>query len=1259
MPTWLPWVIMVLGLGLGVGLMIYNVVREEDDEDSEEDANAETIAAADPLARTADERSLDKTADERAQLSAIVGLRTSLEQSSPDGTGVRSSTDRMTLPWYLLVGPEGSGKTTLLDNTGLGLPFGPAFEVDSIRKDAGRWWLFEQAVVLEAPPAGLSAADAALTLGKTMPPDTSAGWNTMLQMLRRERPDAPLNGIIITVSCSDLLDGRRRPELLREQADRIRTYLDRARQTLGVRLPIHVVVTKCDALPGFRSFANNLPQARRHDIFGWANSAAPDRPFDPEWIETGFAQLRTSLEQLRDEVLAAPQELRESDGLFVFVHEFPDLKEPLREFVTRLVPATKGRPPLLFRGMYFCGEAVDPAAIPGIDDTSRLAFVRSLFRDKIFPEGGMARPTSRLRFARDRRVVLAQAAAIVFALVGGAGLWTAVNGFSRGNVALVGLRQNAESLTRVLSGLVVDLDEMKRGPAAVDSMSVRRTRDAAAIELVGEMRRVETLRRSAFLPVSWFSGLPTDVRTSMVVGVQEIVLPVIRQRLQERADRLLSATSPEASISDDLTSVDARELTNYLSNVRTLSRNIARYNLLASTDSARVSDLAALLEYLFGETILSDSGWISPDFQSALRMARSTPIVISADRSAAVLNRAVSTVSTVAGAAARQLMPRTSAVSERGVNPNMDLAALRGLAALVELTHPTRGLKATLSDSTILGLPLTRMVEDSIAARIRLAAVRITRDTLPPDQQGARLHTIIENLFALRFMERSEGREVVGEIQPNQRLRWDVGRLELALTLRGEFDQAVLTLAEAFPGQSPDRMRRALEIQLRARAIDVAGSAQRFTPLRDVSDVMAEARASGANLDASSSRITRLAELLDSLRAAGEGRKLLMAGTRQAEQILGVAQGVLERQKYFAPQTARIAAWQGVIPVSYAALGVTDSISFETLALQHLTGVRALAHDVAAALRFLRLPALDSATTPQLVNEWEAIATSVSKYERGDPTSSLGALYRYLREDMHIRELETCRAMPRRDSVPASSDAFVTRRRQFKTALSARCGNAGMDAVRRYQALSALFTRQLAGRYPFVDSATAARARAPQADPASVREFFRAYDAFLVTADVALRSDPRLAAPAKAALTFVDQLAEARAFFAPMLDPRDRSLPRYSLLASPVDTVADVELHVDGRMLPLDEGDRAERWQFGDSVSVLLDDVDGIENVFSATAGWSLLQLLQRAPQHVRVRVFHPETQTEVALPAAFPTAAPEITLPRTAPAASRKAATQ
>lgn len=1247
----LPWIIIGLSVAGGIGLLIWNALRPDEEEDAPEQINGPTglaITAAEgknPLATTTEEYKGSK------RRSRILSMKASLENSLDTTIGPRASTkDRMTMPWFLLVGADGSGKQTVLANNGLSLPYGPPLEVDAMRKDAGKWWLYEDAVVLEAP----AAAPGTTTGTATLPPDqtvadASIGWHTLLHMLRRERPDSPLNGIIVTISCADLLGARANPERLDDQAGRIRAFLERTRKTLGVRLPLHILVTKCDALPGFRSFAETLPPARRADIFGWANPHPVESPFNPAWIESGFDTMRGEIQELRDELLAAPDDVGDTVGLFVFDTEFVDMREPLRDFVSRLIFADERRPTLFFRGMYFTGDSREPqpldqaptirgdaggSLVPseehreGQDHT--LVFLTALFRDKIFREAGLARPMARLRLARDRRVVVAQAAAILLLIAGSMGLYGSVYGWRRDNREVsAGLRSNAAALTRVLSGLAIDLDEVKRGerPGAA-SVVDRRIHDAAVIELVSQMRDVPTTRvRSVFLPTSWFSSLPNDIRASMMRGVQTIVLPVTRQRLQERTDRLLGVNmdAADGGLRDDIDPNDPRSLATYLTEVRALSRNIARYNSLASPTSGSVAELSALLDYLFGERFAPDSALATRDFETALRLAAGPQIVVSPGMAAAVVNRAATAASSVASTAGRLLAPR-AALSDRYRDAQDDLDALNRLAALIDLVDAKHGLVATVSDSTILGVRLARVVQDSIEAQLRFAAARIRRDTLSPSEAADSLKRVVGDLFKFRLMAPAEHRQIAADVPANERLRWDVGRLELALALRGEFLQAVVTLANAFPGQPAERMQRALEIQLRQRVVDVAAGAQRFTPGAGESTL--DIRTEAANLDAAALRTVRLGLLMDTLGAGGQGKRLIAAGARQAEHTLAMAQALLERQNYLAPQTAKIAAWQGVIPIAYAALGVTDSLTAYTTLINHTTDVRTIAHDVAPALRYLRLTVVDSVRAPKLLNAWEDIATSVARYERLDFTSSLGLLHRYLRENMAVSNLTSC-ATSAGDLEDArqANDFFLMRRRQFHAALVSRCRGGSADAIQAYGKLRAVFATKLAGRFPFVDSTQTANAA--EADPAVVRDFMRAYDAFAVTGDVVLRSDPRAAQIARGAMTFLQQIAEVRAFMAPVVDrvPAELSL----LIAETPDDAREV------------------RWRHGDSVQVATS-VDSLGNgtPIYARGEWAPLRyVMARRESTSTIRFFHPETKIELLVPAMFPSVAPEIVTSR------------
>ena len=137
------------------------------------------------------------------------------------------------------------------------------------------------------------------------------------------------------------------------------------------------------------------------------------------------------------------------------------------------------------------------------------------------------------------------------------------------------------------------------------------------------MRTVpSTQMRSAFIPSSWFSRLPEEIRVSIRAGMSDIVLPVTRQRLLERAASLVGSSDPSAAyLPDGLDPDDAYSISRYLNDVRELSRNIERYNALADSMAGSFGDLSAMLEYLFSERIVKDTTLATPEFEEAVRHA--------------------------------------------------------------------------------------------------------------------------------------------------------------------------------------------------------------------------------------------------------------------------------------------------------------------------------------------------------------------------------------------------------------------------------------------------------------------------------------------------------------------------------------------------------------------------------------------------------------------------------------------------------------
>ena len=1271
LPKWAP-IAIILGLTF-LSMIIYLFVTRGDDDEDEDDeyADGETRLMG------AGAETLDLESDEtRARKSRMIALKDSLDRSlQTRGGTANAEVDRLAMPWFMLVGTEGSGKRSLLANTGLPLPFGPPVELDHSRKDGGRWWTFEDAVVVEAPTVKApvkSPSASEITAVEPAQGDSSENWNNLLHLLQRERPDSPLNGVVVAISCADLMGNRRKnPEEMAEQAALVRGFLDKTRRVLGVRLPVHLLITRCDIIPGFRSFSETLPESRRGDIFGWSNPNALEKPFDPTWAEQGVDEVEKSLELLHDELLAASEVVPDADGVFVFVNEFGEIREPLIDFITKLFPAGERRPSFFFRGFSFTGDASEQAAKAAAlaeDDNATLhismeatdaeahslVFMQSLFAEKVFREAGLARTASRVRISRDPRVVLSQAAAIIIGALGIFGLWSALNGVHIGDrFDFAGLRADAREMSRTLVGTAVDVDELQRARKAppTDSDLVRRSEDAAIINLVTEMGSVSSSRlRSKFIPSSWMSPLPSNIQSAMREGTQVVILPLLRRRLQERVDRFLG-TPGKAGVSDvELDPADPKSLVNYLDDVKELNRNVTRYNTLAKGDSGTTNELANLMVYLFGERP-ADSSIASPEFAEAIRVAQTPALTLTPLQSRAAVSRAVDLVVAVTDSASRQL------AANGNVRGN-DIRALRRLKAMADQLDPTTGLVATVSDSMIAGTRLARSVQDSITKYLNAAAARVMKDPLLPDQAGMRLRSVLTAIFQYRFMEPVENKTIMGELPGGRKLRWDVGRLEVAIAFRGDMRRVLATTGDAFFPATQTRLRSAMDNQLRSRIIDVVASAQLVTP--DTISV-ASVRSESDNLEIASARLLHVAALLDTLQAGDDAQRVIAASARQGEHVLALAQALVDSARFLTPRTEVVAQWRGGSPIGFAAMGVADEATRDVSLRDQGNELVRLAGEVAPALRYLGIARVKAEVrAKKLVADWTSMTQSLAAYGAGDVKSTRFTLEQFILTTMSPIDLASCgRIAGQPDTVRTAPDYFLRRRTAFRAVMTGRCGAKGAeDAVDDYEKLRQVFTGKLAGHFPFVDSAAAAAA--PDADPAAVREFYGLYDTFARSQEYALRSDPRFRPGAAPVFVFLDEVAAARPFLSPFLDSASvRGAPEYAFSIEPISsgTPGEYRLETGERSLVLDDSLHSGVWGFGESVKVVSEADATKAPKFASTGWWSLLEfgMLQH---ETKVRIYHPDTMLELKLPI-FPKIAPALPLPATTDAAPMQTKTQ
>ena len=334
--------------------------------------------------------------------------------------------DLYSLPWYVVVGESESGKTEMLRRSEIGFPD----KLQDRWQGSGgtlsmHWWFSNKAVILDT--AGrLFVAEGAET-GQNQ-------WINFLQMLKRNRPDCPINGLILVIPANRLLT-HPDPELeaaslakLDENAGQIAKQMETLQNELGVRFPVYILITKMDKMNGFREFFGKIDKPEdRYQIMGWSNPAPLGEPFEPqsvaEYIRSVADRLkRRMMSELRNVEPAENNGLRinEVDGLFAFPAAFESLSHKLTRYLRHIFTTDEwsAKPPFL-RGIYFTsalqqGQVLDEAlaAAMGVpfdqmdnsrqDDglslsKNRTYFVRDLFLDKIFSEKGLVTTSGKIQ----------------------------------------------------------------------------------------------------------------------------------------------------------------------------------------------------------------------------------------------------------------------------------------------------------------------------------------------------------------------------------------------------------------------------------------------------------------------------------------------------------------------------------------------------------------------------------------------------------------------------------------------------------------------------------------------------------------------------------------------------------------------------------------------------------------------------------------------------------------------------------------------
>jgi type VI secretion system protein ImpL len=1128
------------------------------------------------------------------------------------------------VPWLMMLGPAGSGTSTVLGN---------AAASASLSREGGRnfglpggleWWFFEHGLVLNPP------SDLVLRHEGT---SDRANWQGLLQLLSRKRPRRPLDAVILAISAEELLEGPNSPSPadLTARADVLCRKLSQLRRAASMRMPVYVLITKCDLIPGFGSFAGELPKELHSDIFGWSNPYPLEEAFSPAWVDQCCDSMRRRIIEQQMEIFVERDQLREPDGVFLFPGQFHALRVSLRQYLGQIFQETAYEESYYFRGIYFCGDAVavmvasepqpvmaaaaaragagtahveelpssettlvrtrTPLSVVSVtdrDDTPRPVFLNHLFERKIFPECRLGRPLSVIDMSRNRVVLTAKILAILFILIVGTGTLSAYLRFAslkRDHLATL-FDQLAADVTRS------NFTKAEHGVETTEEHNLRTlhaTMDSNVV--LHSMGRLSATRmRSVFMPDSWDGVVDHDFQDALATAFSTIVLNGFRVEFGLRLKDLIASTTTRRVADDPAEGPTAapgiqaliyetptlvpqyRGWGQFVSGLRELESNIARYDRISSPGGGSAADLKELLKYLKQDTDLPpDFDFNNPYFVGMLLHASNQrfefqsrdPAVI--DRDDAVdharslvqgffetwfgpknhLSEAVDKmtidISTFpqngAGVSyqglkniADSIQHVSSDLDSPGFDwlsdgdfdlqrypafnqPVSDLQYLEGFSLKDEVArYGQDGYRRFMRNLSQKSTPLTGQVLDMDAVPVQISG------------SVAALQANLRVLLDQVFVAREPGPQ---KVLDSSQTMWDHNTLleaDRLLEAYNKFEKGPLRTA---PPYIRGALQRAALGRLQDNVFDYIGQAQ-------------SANLPGAPEGAEVQSFSQSLDVLQRLLAGSSKFPKSTAATSlnsllviQASALLITADQQLKDKHLYDVKDQSFDWWEGEKPLSLAAYDVRTADDLKDYLDHQMERLTALAQQTDPLVRFLESRHSVAREGSAAFNDWRLILQEMKRHTEKAPGNSVALLEDFIRTGMDKIAPDTSCQDSARDLV-GRSDYFLSFRSQLHKDAVARCAILSRRAYTTQ--IAEFFNQRLAGKFPF--RATAPQNQLAEADPKALAGFYAKLDQYGKIATESLKNPNQEAQTAKeryAALDFLSNMAQIRPVFAAFL----------------------------------------------------------------------------------------------------------------------------
>ena len=465
-------------------------------------------------------------AKDRAQVEAVhARMREAVKTIKTSRLGQTTGSAALyELPWYIVIGNPAAGKSTAVVKSGLKFPF--ADKAGSVIQGIGGtrncdWFFTSEGILLDT--AGRYAVHE----------EDRSEWIGFLGLLKKQRPKAPINGILIAASLAELSQAR--PEAAIQLAKNLRQRVQELTETLEVFAPVYLVFTKADLIAGFTEFFEDRDRSERERVWG------ATLPYDPLAKADSVAQFDKHFDELFDglkEMSIARMSLNRGQslppGVLTFPLEFAAVKPALRAFVATLFEENPYQFAPVFRGFYFTSALQEGAASSrasehvarqfALNDRPEHTvamvvadngfFLKDLFSRVIFADRNLVKQYTSRNKLRARTLTFAAAVAALAVALGG---WT---------WAYLGNRQLTANVQADLDKVILVQRERADLASRVEALEVLQDR----IEQLDSYRATRPL--SIGLGLYQGEAIDAKLRQEYFAGVRQIMMQPVAQALE-------------------------------------------------------------------------------------------------------------------------------------------------------------------------------------------------------------------------------------------------------------------------------------------------------------------------------------------------------------------------------------------------------------------------------------------------------------------------------------------------------------------------------------------------------------------------------------------------------------------------------------------------------------------------------------------------------------------------------------------------------